>query len=678
MTTEYDNSAIIVLEGLQPVRTRPGMYIGSTGKQGFHHLLWEIVDNSVDEAMAGFADRIHVTLNEDGSATVVDNGRGIPVDPQKSGTYKGMPTVVMACTVLHAGGKFGTGAYSISGGLHGVGISVVNALTRWMNVTIRRDGKIHEVGFAAQDKVVKGKNVVEPGVVTGPVKSKRNPGKDEHGTTVTFLPDDRVFSSTEWDLDLIARRLRQTSFLNPGLTCLLTDAEGNTQEFYFPGGLSDFMKEVAANRLAASDHAGQVERLMPPQEPISLGGTEEDGEEWVMAMQWHPDNKYTVLSFANGIETIDHGTHVEGYQSVLTTIMTKYARQDHIGILTEKDSNFEASDVRSGLGVIISVKVKEPQFQGQTKGKLGNDSTKTMVRQGFNAQFWDWMQEHPTEIKAILTKAVNEMRMRKKLAELAEKERANAGDGDAIAPRSQPLPAKLSDCESKDRKNTELFIVEGDSAAGPALMSRNPALQAVLPIRGKGLNVEKAIQARQSTRGDNKDRIANNAEVQAIIASVGAGSESKFDINQSRFSKIIILTDADDDGAHIATLLLTTFYHLMRPMLEQGNIYIARPPLFSTIVKDEKVYAHSIEDRDRIDAESRAQLTWTRFKGLGEMNSDELGDTAINPATRRLAQISMTDAEEAAFTISQLMGKDSAPKWAELSAVTVSEEDSIV
>jgi DNA gyrase/topoisomerase IV subunit B len=270
------------------------------------------------------------------------------------------------------------------------------------------------------------------------------------------------------------------------------------------------------------------------------------------------------------------------------------------------------------------------------------------------------------------------MRMRKKLAEMAEKERAKTGDGDAIAPRSQPLPAKLSDCESKDRKGTELFIVEGDSAAGPALMSRNPALQAVLPIRGKGLNVEKAIQARQSTRGDSRDRIANNVEVQSIIASVGAGSESKFDLAQTRFSKIIILTDADDDGAHIATLLLTTFYHLMRPMLEDGRIYVARPPLFSTIIKDEKVYAHTIEDRDRIDRESRAQLTWTRFKGLGEMNPDELGETAIDPKTRRLAQISMSDVEDAAFTISQLMGKDPAPKWAELSTVTVSGEEGII
>jgi len=677
VSTEYGSAQVVALEGLQPVRMRPGMYIGSTGKQGFHHLLWEVVDNSVDEAMAGHADRIEVTLNEDGSATVSDNGRGIPVEPQKAGSYKGMPTVVMVCTVLHAGGKFGTGAYTMSGGLHGVGISVVNALTRWMNITVRLDGKIHEVGFAAQDKVIKGKSVVEPGVLVSPLKSKRNPGKDEHGTTVTFLPDERVFSHNDWDVEVIARRLRQTAFLNPGLTCTLTDAEGNTQEFLFPGGISDFMKEVAAARLTATDHAGQVERLMPPKEPISLSGVEAEGE-WVMAMQWHPDNKYQVLSFANGIETIDHGTHVEGYQSILTTIMTKYARQDHIGILTEKDSNFEASDVRSGLGVIISIKVAEPQFQGQTKGKLGNEEIKTLVRQGFNAQFWDWMQEHPTEIKAILTKAVNEMRMRKKLAELAEKERAKSGDGDAIAPRSQPLPAKLSDCESKDRKNTELFIVEGDSAAGPALMSRNPALQAVLPIRGKGLNVEKAIQARQSTRGDNRDRIANNVEVQSIIASVGAGSESKFDIEQSRFSKIVILTDADDDGAHIATLLLTTFYHLMRPMLEQGRIYVARPPLFSTIIKDEKVYAHTVEDRDRIDRESRAQLTWTRFKGLGEMNPDELGDTAINPATRRLAQISMTDVEDAAFTISQLMGKDPAPKWAELSTVTVSGEDSII
>lgn len=677
MASDYGSEEIVVLEGLQPVRTRPGMYIGSTGKQGFHHLLWEIVDNSVDEAMAGHADRIEVILNADGSATVTDNGRGIPVDPQKTGTYKGMPTVVMACTVLHAGGKFGTGAYGISGGLHGVGISVVNALTRWMNVEVKRDGKIHSIGFAAQDVVKKGKAVVEPGVLVGPIKSKRNPGKDETGTAVTFLPDDRVFSHNDWDIDYVARRLRQTSFLNPGLTCTLTDTEGNTQEFFFPGGLTDFMKEVAETRLAASDHAGQFDRLMPL-EPISLGGVEEEGE-WVMTMQWHPDNQYKVLSFANGIETIDHGTHVEGYQSVLTTIMTKYARQEHIGILTDKDSNFEASDVRSGLGVIISVKVHEPQFQGQTKGKLGNEETKTLVRQGFNAQFWDWMQNHPTEIKTVLTKAVNEMRMRKKLAIMAEIERAKQDNEGAIAPRSQPLPAKLSDCESKDRSHAELFIVEGDSAAGPALMSRDPQFQAVLPIRGKGLNVEKALAARAAAiRSGKEDRISSNVEVQSLLASVGAGSESKFDITASRFSKIIILTDADDDGAHIETLLLTLFFHLMRPMLEAGNIYVARSPLFSTVIKDEKVYAHSIDDKDRIDRESRAQLTWTRFKGLGEMEPEQLGETAIDPKTRRIAQVSMPSIEEASFTISQLMGGDSAPKWTELSQVTVDEDSSIV
>lgn len=677
MAAEYGSAEIVVLEGLHPVRMRPGMYIGSTGKQGFHHLLWEIVDNSVDEAMAGHADRIDVVLNIDGSATVTDNGRGIPVEPQKSGTYKGMPTVVMACTVLHAGGKFGTGAYGISGGLHGVGISVVNALTRWMNVEVKRDGKIHMVGFAAQDVVKKGKAAVEPGVLVGPIKSKRNPGKEETGTSVTFLPDDRVFSHNDWDLEVVARRLRQTAFLNPGLTCVLTDTEGNTQEFFFPGGLSDFMKEVAAARLESTDHAGQFDRLMPL-EPISLGGVEEEGE-WAMAMQWHPDTKYQVLSYANGIETVDHGTHVEGYQSVLTTIMNKYARQEHIGILTDKDSNFEASDVRSGLGVIISVKVHEPQFQGQTKGKLGNEEIKTLVRQGFNAQFWDWMQNHPTEIKTVLTKAVNEMRMRKKLAAMAEIERAKQDNEGAIAPRSQPLPAKLSDCESKDRSHAELFIVEGDSAAGPALMSRDPQYQAVLPIRGKGLNVEKALAARAAAvRSGKEDRIAANVEVQAILASVGAGSESKFDITAARFSKIIILTDADDDGAHIETLLMTLFFHLMRPMVEAGNIYVARSPLFSTVIKDEKVYAHSIDDRDRIDRETRAQLTWTRFKGLGEMESDELGETAIDPKTRRIAQVSMPDVEEASFTISQLMGADSAPKWTELSQVIVDEDSAIL
>lgn len=669
---EYGAESIVALEGLEPVRLRPGMYIGSTGKQGYHHLLWEVVDNSVDEAMGGHCDRIDVTLNPDGSATVTDNGRGIPVAPQKSGSYRGMPTVEMALTVLHAGGKFEGKAYQFSGGLHGVGISVVNALSEWTRVEVRREGQRHTIEFGAVERKVEGRLKLIPGAVTQPLVSSGRLSKTDTGTTVTFLPDERVFSTYGWDAELIARRLRQGAFLNPGLTFAFTDNRGDTPttvEYHYPGGLRDFMGELTEERLAHSEHAGKTELLMP-QEPIVLGGSDPDIQgEWAMVLRWFPDQWYRVNSFANGIETGHGGAHVKGYEQVLTSLMNKYARQDHITLLGERDPNLEAIDVRSGLGVIVAVKIREPQFVGQTKDELSNDEVRVMMRSGFTEQFWNWMQEHSAETKAILTKVIEEMRLRHKVAALADAERAKA-EKRGFQPRSMALPAKLSDCETRDRMEAELFIVEGDSAAGPAKKARDAYTQGVLPIRGKGLNIENALQAR-----DGADRIQGNAEVQGILASLGAGSQDLFDLAAMRYGKVIILTDADDDGAHIQLLLMTLFYRLTRQLVEDGRLYVARPPLFSTTLKGEKLYVHDQAERERVEAANpRSTIEWTRFKGLGEMNYNQLGETTINPPTRHLVRVTAEEASIVDATITALMGRDTDAKWEALQSVVIDEE----
>ena len=664
---EYGADQIQALEGLDPVRKRPGMYVGSTGKFGLHHLAWELIDNSVDEAMGGYADRIGITLNENHSLTVSDNGRGIPIESQKHGSYKGMPTVEMVLTVLHAGGKFEGKAYAFSGGLHGVGSSVVNALSRWMHVDVRREGKNHHIEFGAIE-LPDGR--IKSGATILSLKSSGKIPLSDTGTTVTFLPDDRVFSTTTWDFDYIARRVRQGAFLNAGLTFQLADNRdpANPVEviYEYPNGLIDFMSELTEERLIASDKT--PEDLLHP-DPIVLGGTNSETQgEWDLVMRWHPDYTYRVHAFANGIETQHGGTHVKGFEQVLTSQINKYARQDHINLLGDKDPNLEALDVRAGLGVIVSVKVKEPQFVGQTKDELSNDETRVMVRQGFNQQFWDWMQEHPTEAKNIIGRAVGEMRLRYKMRAAEEAERTK-GEKVGFAPKSMALPHKLSDCKTKDHSLAELFIVEGDSAAGPAIKGRNANTQAVLPIRGKGLNIEKAL----STRGG-ADRIAGNAEVQGMIAALGAGSQDHFDVKQIRYGKIIILTDADDDGRHIELLLMTMFYRLMPELVRSGMLYVARPPLYSLIYKNKKVYISSEEELTAFRTKNPGYKDFPlRFKGLGEMNYDQLAETAIDPSTRSLAQIVIDDDSIADLTIRSLMGKDSNAKWDVLSKVILDE-----
>lgn len=673
VAAEYGADQIRALEGLMAVRARPAMYIGSVDKRGVHHLVWEVLDNSIDEAMGGHATNIEVTLNQDGSVSVKDDGRGIPVDPQRTGAYKGLPTVEMALTVLHAGGKFGDGGYQYSGGLHGVGVSVVNALSEWTDVEVRRDGKIHRIGFAFGTKEDEDGNTVETaGKTVSPLTVTGTTSPDDTGTTVTFLPDYRVFTHSGWDLDLIERRIRHGAFLNPGLTFTLTDARDpdavTTVTHCYPNGLVDFMAEQAAVRLEQSGNEGETDRLLPV-DPIILGGSDEDsGGQWDMVLRWYPDQAYRASSFANGIETPHGGSHVKGYESALTLMLNRFARQDHIYLLGERDPNLEAVDVRSGLGVIISVKVRDPQFVGQTKEELSSDSTRSMVRSGFTAQFWDWMESHPTDAKVFLTKCIDAMRLRHKLADMERTER-NKQEKRGYAPKSQALPSKLSDCWTKDRSQAELFIVEGDSAAGPAIKGRNAETQAILPIRGKGLNIEKALTAR-----DGGERIANNREVQGIIATMGAGSQDLFDLASMRYDKIIMLTDADDDGRHIQLLLMTTFYRLMTDLVADGRLYVARPPLFSTMGKDGKIYLPDEEARDRfIEEHPRHAAPFTRFKGLGEMNVNELTETTINPVTRSLAQLQVEDASMADSTISQLMGNDANAKWDVLQDVELDE-----
>lgn len=663
--SEYGADSIQALEGLEPVRTRPGMYVGGTGRAALHHLIWEVVDNSVDEAMAGHADRIDIVLNADNSVTVMDNGRGIPVAPQKSGSHKGMPTVEMVMTVLHAGGKFDDSAYAFSGGLHGVGISVVNALSIYTDVAVFRDGKEYGIRFGRStrdDGTIWSGRTLEPLSVVGD-----HEGGD--GTRITFLPDEDVFTTTQWDYETISRRIKNGSFLNPGLTFTLTDNrdgfDNEQVEYYYPNGLIDFMKELTVARLEQSEKSDDA--LLHPDTIFLSGEDTEVRGRWEMALRWYPDQFYRVNSFANGIETGNGGTHVKGYERPLTQLMNRFARQ-HLQILGDKDPNLEANDVRSGLGVIISVKVKDPQFVGQTKDELANEDTGTMVRQGFSEQFWAWMENHPIEARDILNKCIEEMRFRHKMANLEASERANQ-EKKGTAAKSMQLPAKLSDCSTRDRKQAELFIVEGDSAAGPAKKGRDSSFQAVLPIRGKGLNVEAALASGRS------DRIESNKEIQGIIAALGAGSQDMFDLDHCRYGKIIVLTDADDDGAHIATLLMTTFYRLFRPMVDDGRIHVARTPLFSTTYKGEKVYLRDEEEREKFESTVKGELNFTRFKGLGEMNANQLAETSINPDTRSLARVTVEEASTADMSIRELMGKDSSAKWEALQDVEVEIED---
>jgi DNA gyrase subunit B len=623
----YDARSITVLEGLEAVRKRPGMYIGSTGERGLHHLVQEVVDNSVDEALAGYCDTIDVTLLPDGGVRVGDNGRGIPVDIHPG---EQRPAVEVIHTTLHAGGKFDSKSYAVSGGLHGVGVSVVNALSTRLEVEVRKDGYVWFQAYERGDPVAD--------LVKGEPTS-------ETGTTTTFWPDGSIFETLDWSFETLSRRLQEMAFLNRGLRITLTDerpehinGEPNVASYCYEGGIADFVRYINAPKDAV--HGSVIEF-----------GDEGEGISVEIAMQWSSSYSESVHTFANTIGTVEGGTHEEGFRAALTSIVNRYAREQKL--LREKDDNLTGEDVREGLTAIVSVKLAEPQFEGQTKTKLGNTEAKSFVQKACNDHLRDWFERNPGEAKEIITKATQAARAR-----IAARQARDLTRRKSLL-ESTSLPGKLSDCQSSDPARCEIYVVEGDSAGGSAKGGRDPMFQAILPIRGKILNVEKA----------RIDRVLKNNEVQAMITALGTGIHDDFSIDKLRYYKIILMADADVDGQHIRTLLLTLLFRFMKPLIEGGYVYLAQPPLYKIKWDGRGVepgYAYSDAERDRlIEAgiaegrkDPRPRDGVQRYKGLGEMNASELWDTTMNPAHRVLLQVTLDDAAQADELFSVLMGED--------------------
>jgi DNA gyrase subunit B len=613
----YSAKDLTVLKGLDPVRKRPGMYIGSTGPSGLHHLIWEVVDNSVDEAMAGQCDRIDITLLADGGCRVVDNGRGIPTDMHPIEKKSG---VEVALTVLHGGGKFGEGGgYKVSGGLHGVGVSVVNALSERLVVEVDRDGKHHRMEFAKGGKPVTKLEVV------GEAPRGRT------GTTVSFWPDPVIFEETEFRAQTVLERLQMYAFLNKSLEIRFRDERpGHAQEvtYKYSGGIIDFARHLNATK-------------EPLFKKVAYFEVTEDAQEVEVALQWNTGFYEGIHSFANGIATGEGGMHEEGFKKALTNAVNKYARGKQL--LKEKDDNLTGEDIREGLTAIISVRLQEPQFEGQTKAKLGNVSMRSLVERATNEKLGEWLEEHPTEARQLVNKAVQAARARtaaRQARDLIRRKSALEGAG---------MPGKLTDCATRNAEEAELFIVEGDSAGGSAIRARNPQNQAILPIRGKILNVERA----------RIDKMLKNNEIQALIGAIGAGVGEEFDVDKVRYHKIILLCDADVDGSHIRTLLLTFFFRQMKAMVEQGHVYVAQPPLYSTVVGKEKIYLKDDAAKDRFLAEHPThKAEFNRLKGLGEMDFDELGATTMDATKRTLLRVDVEQAAIADEVFSILMGDD--------------------
>ena len=619
----YGEADITVLEGLEAVRKRPGMYIGSTGPSGLHHLVWEVVDNSVDEAMAGRCDRIDVTLLRDGGCRVADDGAGIPVGPYPKNPKVSTAEIVM--TTLHAGGKFGGKGYQVSGGLHGVGISVVNALSTRVVLEVDRDGE-HWLG-----EFEKGGKVKQKIAAVGPAPNDRSTGQPRHGTTVTFWPDAAVFDETEFRAQTITERLQIMAFLNKGLEIRFTDErsdEVTKTTFKYAGGIVDFVKHLNASKEALFRKVASFEES-------------EDGQEVEIALQWNTGYHESIHSFANGISTIEGGMHVEGFSKALTIGVNKYARGRNL--LKEKEENLKGEDIREGLTAIISVRLRAPQFEGQTKAKLGNVTIRSLVERSTNKKLNEWLEENPKEANQIVQKSLQAARARmaaQGARDLTRRKSALDGAG---------LPGKLSDCSSRDPRESELFIVEGNSAGGSAKDARDPRTQAILPIRGKILNVERA----------RIDKMLKNAEIQALISAIGAGLADEFDVDKIRYHKVILLADADVDGSHIRTLLLTFFFRQMKPLVEGGFVYVAQPPLYSTLVGKEKVYLKDDTAKAAFLAEHPDHKhDFNRLKGLGEMDFAELRDTTMSPSLRSLLQINVEQAALADEVCSILMGDD--------------------
>jgi DNA gyrase subunit B len=627
--TEYTSGQIQVLKGLEAVRKRPGMYIGTTGPRGLHHLVYEVVDNSIDEALAGHADSVQVTIHNDDSVTVIDNGRGFPVDLHPT---EGIPGVELALTVLHAGGKFDKNTYKVSGGLHGVGVSVVNALSEWLKVTVKRDAKVYEIAFAR-------------GAKTSDLTVVGTTDTSDTGTILTFKPDLEIFPEREYSFDTLSNRLRELAFLNRGVRLTLTDerkvdeaGQVRHEEFHYEGGLKTFVEYLRGSR----------KPLHP--EPIFIEATRPEAE-LELALQYDDGYNDNTFSFVNNINTHEGGTHLTGFKSALTRTINDYARKSGLFKKGGMDA-LSGEDVREGLTCVISAKIREPQFEGQTKTKLGNSEIKGAVESVVNEKLAEYLEENPAVAKAVIEKAISAARAR----EAARKARDLTRKKSAL--EAGVLPGKLADCSSNNAENNEIYLVEGDSAGGSAKQGRKREFQAILPLKGKILNVEKA----------RFDKVLSNEEIRAIITAIGTGiGEEEFDLKNARYHKIIIMTDADVDGAHIRTLLLTFFFRQMRDLIEAGMIFIAQPPLYLVRKGKQEQYAYSDRERDEIlerfrgDGEGKG-IHLQRYKGLGEMNPEQLWKTTMDPETRTLLRVSLEDAVEAEKIFQTLMGEDVEPR----------------
>ena len=616
--SSYDDSQIQVLEGLEAVRKRPGMYIGSTGSRGLHHLVYEIVDNSIDEAMAGFCSHIEVYINKDNSITVIDNGRGMPTGMNKK---LGKPSVEVIMTVLHAGGKFGGGGYKVSGGLHGVGASVVNALSEWCEVIVKREGKVWKQKYSRGNVLT---DLINIGEAEG------------SGTTVSFKPDTEIFEETEYDFDILSKRLRELAFLNKGIKISLVDKreeDDKTEVYHYEGGIKEFVSYLNKNK----------EPLHP--EPIYVEGVKE-GVAVEIALQYNDGYNENIYSYANNIDTIEGGTHLSGFKTALTRVVNDYAkRYNH---LKENDKNLSGEDIREGLTAVVSVKISEPQFEGQTKTKLGNSEVRSIVDSILGEGLGIFLEENPASSKIVIDKALMAARARdaaRKARELTRKSVLG----------SSALPGKLADCSSKDPLESEIYIVEGDSAGGSAKQGRNRRFQAILPLRGKILNVEK----------QRLDRILTADTIKSMVTAFGAGIGTDFDVTKLRYNRIIIMTDADVDGAHIRTLILTYFFRYMRPLVDGGHVYIAQPPLYLVKKNKKEYYAYSDQELEKLLAEIGGKDNSTmiqRYKGLGEMNANQLWDTTMDPEKRILLKVTVDDAIAADEIFTLLMGEKVEPR----------------
>ena len=617
----YDAASISVLKGLEAVRRRPGMYIGSTGESGLHHLVYEVVDNSIDEALAGFCDNIAVTIHPDNSITVTDNGRGIPVDMHPT---EKLPAVEVALTMLHAGGKFDKSTYKVSGGLHGVGVSVVNALSERLEVVVERDGSRYHMAFV-RGKTAKKLNVVGKARGTG--------------TTIRFKPDPEIFEVLEFHYTTLADRLRQLAFLNKGITITLKDERETPpkgETFYAKGGLVQFVEWLNRNK-----------KPIHPK-PVAFNAVKDDVDVDV-ALQYEDGYNENTFTFVNNINTHEGGTHLTGFKAALTRTINDIARKRDF--LKKEGFTLSGEDIREGLTCVLHVKVKEPQFEGQTKTKLGNSEVEGIVKQVVNEHLGSWLEEHPPVARAIIEKAVSAARAREAARKARDLVRKKSGLENAV------LPGKLADCSIEDPAITELYLVEGDSAGGSAKQGRDRQFQAILPLRGKILNVEKA----------RIDKILSNEEIRAMITAIGTGVKDDFKLDEARYHKIILMTDADVDGAHIRTLLLTFFFRQMQELIDAGYVYIAQPPLFRVAKGKEEFYAYSEAERDDYskrlsNGDGRGSVNIQRYKGLGEMNPDQLWKTTMDPATRTILRVTMEDAAVASKLFDELMGDEVEPR----------------